>query len=886
MAVSSEHEVLSRLTRALVSRYAIKQEIGRGGAAIVFLARDLKHDRNVAVKIVQPEFSALLGTERFLHEIRVAATLQHPHILPLYDSGEAEGILYYVMPYVEGESLRQRLEREHQLPVEDAISLTRKVASALDYAHRHGVIHRDIKPGNILLHEGEPIVADFGIALAITNAGGERLTESGISVGTPQYMSPEQATNDRTLGPQSDIYSLAAVAYEMLVGEPPMTGTSSQAVIARLLVDSPRRIVTVRKAVPVQVEAAILKALEKTPADRFRTAAEFGEALSRPTGSILMRRPSPRVNRMAAIIGSAIVVAVAILVVDKRRSQPATPPLSAHQVTYSGRAFSPAISPDGQFLAYAVAEGDSQRVMVQDLASGGTPKEVASLIYATTMEWSPDGTQLLFGSFDAGHSHGLVFTVPRAGGEKRIVGLASAMAENVWAYWVPDTLGINSLVSIYSGETKRVLIVDLRNDDTVAIPLRWNYDGLDAGAWSPRGNLFAVSAFSTKSFGWAIGIVRRDGHSQTAVEDSLPLGSPRWSPAGDAVYYTRDNAIWRVPLSATTGKPSGIPEKIIGGLEILVGPDAAPTFALARDGRRMAYASGRPYSNIWMIGAGRASRAIPLTTGTALRWSPVVSPDGRWIAFAQEAAGVAEIFRMPIDGGPPTRITFGARVRHPASIAWSPDGKSIAFGSVRDGRSQVWLATTESGQIKVLDKTNLSSATGHLAWAPGSRIAYLNSDHSHVQLVEAVSGDVRTIVPSTPWSILQSPQYSPDGNKIAVAWNRGAGDFGVWIFDLTGSSPEKKIADGWLWPSGWSADGRYVYASRDLSPTVYRVDTRRTTAPEPIVKLEAAWVGQSAPVREMHCTPAGRLKPSAFICTAFAFVSDIWVIDNFEPAKH
>jgi serine/threonine-protein kinase len=794
------------------------------------------------------------------------------------------------MPYVDGESLRDRLEREHQLPIDDAVSLTRKVASALDHAHRHGVIHRDIKPGNILLYEGEPLVADFGIALAIRNAGGERLTESGISVGTPQYMSPEQATNERTLGPQSDIYSLAAVAYEMLVGEAPVTGASSQAVIARLLVDSPRRIRTVRKSVPAPVEAAILKALEKTPADRFRTAAQFAEALSAPTTDLLVRLRGPRAVRISVIIGVVVVMIIAILAVAKQRSRLSSAIPLARQVTYSGKAFSPAISPDGQFLAYAVAGGDSLHVMVQDLASGGAPTAVASITDATTIEWSPNGTQLLFGSFDASRSRGLVFTVPRTGGERRILGLANAIGANVWAYWIPDTVASSSHVSLHSDPDKRLLIVDLGTDDTVAIALRWNFDGLSAGSWSPRGNLFAVSAYTLKASQWAIAIVGRDGRTQIVVEDSIELGSPRWSAAGDAVYYARGHtSIWRVPVSATTGRRGGIPEEVVRQLEILNRrfTDVAD-FALTRDGRQMAYASGRRYSNIWMLRTGEASRPVALTSGTALRWSPVVSPDGRWIAFAQETAGQAELFRMPIEGGAPSQITFGARVRPESSIAWSPDGKSIAFGSLRQGRSKVWVATVENGQTRVLHRTSLSTATGHLAWQPGSRIAYLNSDHTHVQLVDPASGDVRTIVPPSRWSILQSPQYSPDGNKVAVAWNRGAGNFGVWIFDLIGSSPAKKIADGWLWPTGWSEDGRYVYASLYSSPTVYRLDIRGQRAPEAIVKPETAWrgFGPIAPVREMRCAPAGHLRPNAFICTAFDFVSDIWVIDNFLSGRN
>jgi len=272
-------DAISRLKTALADRYAIERELGRGGMAVVYLANDVKHGRHVAVKVLLPELAATLGGDRFLQEIRVTAKLTHPHILALYDSGEADGLLYYVMPYVEGESLRDRLKREKQLPVEDALRITEQVASALDFAHRHDVIHRDIKPENILLHEGVAMVADFGIALAVKAAGGERLTETGLSIGTPEYMSPEQVAGERTIDARSDLYSLACVLYEMLAGQPPFTGATGQAVLARHVTDAVPPITTVRSSVPPGAVSAIDRALAKAPADRFDTAKDFAEAL-------------------------------------------------------------------------------------------------------------------------------------------------------------------------------------------------------------------------------------------------------------------------------------------------------------------------------------------------------------------------------------------------------------------------------------------------------------------------------------------------------------------------------------------------------------------------------------------------------------------------------
>ena len=271
---------VTRLNAALEGRYAIERELGEGGMATVYLADDLKHERKVALKVLKPELAAVVGAERFLAEIKTTANLQHPHILPLFDSGEADSFLFYVMPHVQGESLRERIDREKQLGVDDALAITQKVAGALDYAHGNGVVHRDIKPGNILLSaQGEPLVADFGIALAVAQAGGGRITETGLSLGTPHYMSPEQATGDRDVDPRSDVYALGCVLYEMLAGQPPFSATTAQAVLVKILTADAPSITSERRTVPPNVGHALARALEKLPADRFTSAAEFATAL-------------------------------------------------------------------------------------------------------------------------------------------------------------------------------------------------------------------------------------------------------------------------------------------------------------------------------------------------------------------------------------------------------------------------------------------------------------------------------------------------------------------------------------------------------------------------------------------------------------------------------
>jgi formylglycine-generating enzyme required for sulfatase activity len=321
--VSQAHNAL---IAALAGRYSLERELGHGGMATVYLAHDLRHDRPVAIKVLNPELAAILGPERFLREIHMAAQLNHPHILPLHDSGEAGGFLFYVMPYVEGETLRDRLIREPQLPIEDAVGITREVADALTYAHGRGIVHRDIKPENIMLHAGHAVVADFGIARAVTEAGEDRLTQTGVAIGTPSYMSPEQAAGESRLDGRSDIYALGCVTYEMLTGEPPFHGPTAQAIIARHTLDPVPPVRTTRATVPHAVEIAVNKALAKSPADRFQTASKFAAALrdsnihtTVPVPVIPPRRPVPRWIVAAGVL---LMIAGVLLALNRRTAAP------------------------------------------------------------------------------------------------------------------------------------------------------------------------------------------------------------------------------------------------------------------------------------------------------------------------------------------------------------------------------------------------------------------------------------------------------------------------------------------------------------------------------------------------------------------------------------
>jgi serine/threonine-protein kinase len=432
-------EIITRLSTVLADRYAIERELGAGGMATVYLAEDLKHKRKVAVKVLRPELAAVLGAERFVQEITTTASLQHPHILPLFDSGEADGFLYYVMPFIEGESLRDKLNREKQLGIDEAVKIATEVADALDYAHRHDVIHRDIKPENILLHDGRPMVADFGIALAVSAAAGGRMTETGLSLGTPHYMSPEQATAEKHLTNRSDIYSLGAMLYEMLTGDPPHTGSSAQQIIMKIVTDDARPVTELRKSVPPNVAAAVGEALEKLPADRFTNAGEFAGALTDPAFT-----PSPARavsladgplsgpwNRVS--IGATAVATVLALVAiwGWLRPLPESGPtvydvaLTASGSMRVGHLANFSVSPDGDYVVYESAGGNGP-LWIRNLLNDGT-RPIPGTEGGALPRVSPDGRHVAFVT-----GNGVLQTMSLEGGSLRTLAEATTMAGLRW----------------------------------------------------------------------------------------------------------------------------------------------------------------------------------------------------------------------------------------------------------------------------------------------------------------------------------------------------------------------------------------------------------------------------------------------------------------------
>jgi len=457
-----------QLSAALAGRYEIERELGHGGMATVYLARDLRHGRQVAVKVLLPDIAATLGADRFLREVRIAAGLTHPHILGVHDSGEAGGLLYYVMPYIKGESLGDWIARHGALPVQDAIRFIREVTDALAYAHRHNVVHRDIKPANILLSDRHALVSDFGVAKALSEVTGPKVTTAGVALGTPAYMAPEQATADQHLDHRADIYSVGVVAYEMLVGEPPFRGATSQRVLAAHLTETPRPLNEHRASLPPVLEQFVMKCLEKHPSDRWQSADEMLpvlEALSTPTGGITPAQlaPSKRVAlrrpfsmRVWVIVGVFVLAAVAGVLVwspfsDARNTLEVA---NTRQVTRGNELeIEPAISPDGREVAYVTWSGSGPiQINVRDL-QGGRPIVLQDGVQSIRPRpvWSEDGRTVIF------HDSAGAVTVPRFGGPPRTI--AAGRVEDVQGDRIVITRGDSLFTRAFDRDAERLVVV-------------------------------------------------------------------------------------------------------------------------------------------------------------------------------------------------------------------------------------------------------------------------------------------------------------------------------------------------------------------------------------------------------------------------------------------
>jgi serine/threonine-protein kinase len=821
---------LDRLTATLTGRYEIEQELGQGGMATVYLAQDVRHDRKVALKVLRPELAAVIGAERFLAEIKTTANLQHPNILALYDSGEADSFLFYVMPYIEGESLRDRIDREKQLPVNEAVALAAEIAGALDYAHRQDVIHRDIKPENILLHDGRAMVADFGIALAVSTAGSSRMTETGMSLGTPHYMSPEQAMGERELDARSDVYALGCVLYEMLTGEPPFTGTTAQAIVARVVTESPRPLIPQRHTIPPHVEASVLKAIEKLPADRFASGAAFAHALTSaaaaPLPAAALSGPAPSTIRSPLTLGLAalsVVLAGLLIWSLTTSSSPAAEVIrvSVKAESASGNTFlrtsmgpSMTLAPDGRSMVRtgptaSTGTGGSQLWLrrwnsLQEEPLRGTVGGVSPV-------YSPDGRSVAY--IDALNR---ITVLSLASGTQEMVlesGLQDVSIRGGGIAWGPDGMlygaGLHGLIRIPldGGRPEQLTVVDSANGEMTH---GW-VDVLPSG----RGALISIIPRE---------IADLDQHVVAAVDFENGTVSQifqgvfaRYVHPGYVVLVQGDGAMYAAPFNgetmALTGDPVLLPDSI------QVGSLGAAQLAVSPSGM-MVYASSRNLNDVvvWVTRDG-TEEPMPWDWSGELI-NPALSPDGRRITMSERSEEGYQAWARDLAGGQPIRLSFNGYDN--TRMAWTPDGSHIAFISSQLGPTAAFIVRSDGSEGEVLLPTGDPRPVFGLAWSPDGRWLVFRTDNQAEGLGDILAirpgiDSVARVLVATPAEEL-SPSVSPDGRWLAYV-SSVSGSHEVYVRPFLADGPAQRVSlQGGTEPL-WSRDGRelfYLSASDSL----------------------------------------------------------------------
>ncbi len=818
--------------------------------SLVYLARDLRHDRAVALKVLRPELSAVIGAERFLKEIRVTANLQHAHILPLFDSGAAGDLLYYVMPYVEGESLRNRLSRERQLSIGEAVRLTSQILSALEYAHRRGVLHRDIKPENILLQEGQALVTDFGIALALSHAGGTRLTETGMTVGTPQYMSPEQAAGDRDLDARSDLYSLAAVLYEMLAGEPPFTGPTFQAILTKLVTENPRPLRQVRDTIPLALESTVQQALAKLPADRPTGAAEFAEALARvpliptPSQPVLVavaggpRRRWIAVAKSVAVLGSLALAAfagsrLARSASARERIRFVVPTLNQQVDPDYSWAPTLAIGPDGRDVVFRNGALLYRRPLGEFAATPLPGTEGASM-----PAFSPDGKWVAF------HQDGHLRKTALAGGS--VVEIASAdMGPGMT--WGDDgriyfsSLGRNGgiwRVSVAGGAPEPVTeVADSAAEQMHAWPqllpggkdLLFTVLGPSGGALDSR---IVVETIGS-------------GGRRTLIEQGT-FG--RYLRSGQLLYVSNEGTTFVVGYNRRARVVEGTPRQVLTDVYVASWGGAA-LLATAENGT-LAFEPGSPVAPQVVRAVDRSGHDLGVIVPAGYLDGIRLSPDGRRIAANVRAPSKNDIWIFGPEGEP-ERMTFDeAEDEYPV---WSPDGSAIAYTSSlasQARRLQIKAVTAGTRPRRLLTwprHLHLSAWSRDAKWLLGYDVS---PGHGKDVWAIAADGSDSISVAAGPASESQ-PDFSPDGRWVAYESDE-SGRMEILVISFPDLAVKRQISiNGGRAPRWDPQGGSLYYLERDR---LMAVPMSSSTG----LRLGAGQVLFQTPARMFDVSPDGR----------------------------
>ncbi len=817
-------EVTSRLSTALANRYRIERHLGAGGMATVYLAEDLKHKRKVALKVLKPDLAAVLGAERFVQEITTTAGLQHPHILPLFDSGEADGFLYYVMPYIAGETLRDKLDRETQLGIDEAVRIATELADALDYAHRHNVIHRDIKPENILLHDGRPMVADFGIALAVSAAAGGRMTETGLSLGTPHYMSPEQATAEKDLTNRSDIYSLGVVLYEMLTGDPPHTGSSAQQIIMKIVTDEARPVTELRKSVPAGVAFAIAKSVAKLPADRFASAADFATALTdggtmaaaaRSASAVPISRVVPPTSRLVwRVVPWAIAIAAVAWAMGSAGSSDAGRVASFVRLPrvplYTDPSGILAVSPDGSHLAYVAIGQQGQQLFVHAMDEL-EPRALPGTGGAEEPTFSPDGQWIAF------LTNLELQKVPITGGAP--VFIAEVLGNQRGAHWgdddfvvmAPNVNGGLLRVSADGGMPDTLIWPDREAGETA---FRWPevLPGGRAVLYTDGGSLdeMRVMVYDLES---------GDRHQ-------LASGMrPRYARSGHLLYVTPGGVINAVPFDPDRLEVTGAARSVAEG--VLVEAGGGAEYDISDDGVLVYFQGGSDASELVTIDQNGSERML---LGEARNYVGVsYSPTGTMVAVAVAADAATDIWVYDLALGTLARRTFGRENTYPS---WSPDGRDIVFSSDRSGVGRgLWLVPADgSGQPRPLYGVESPSNVYEGEWSPdGSWFVFRETGAATGRDIFAFQiGEDTTIVPVVSSAANErSLALSPDGAWLAYTSNK-TGQDEIYVQEFPGPGGIWLVSsDGGAEPL-WAPDGRELYYRTSAEFIVARVETTPT----------------------------------------------------------
>jgi serine/threonine-protein kinase len=816
-------DVTGRVNSALEGRYRIERELGAGGMATVYLAHDLKHHRKVALKILKPELAAVIGGDRFLQEIRVTANLQHPHILPLYDSGAADAFLYYVMPYVEGETLRDRLDREKQLPVEEAVRIAVAVGNALDFAHRQEIIHRDIKPANILLQDGEPVVADFGIALAVNAASGARMTETGLSIGTPHYMSPEQASGDRELDGRSDVYALAAMLYEMLTGDPPFHGSTAQAVLARILTEKPTNVTQVRDATPYHVAVAVDRALAKLPADRFASASQFVEALKRGDATprteipaFTSRRAASPSRRTPLVVAAASVLALALGLTVGRGSAPEADP----QVVRATLSFADdpdiigvgdgldfgltaRVTPDGHTVVFAGRTRTGWQLYRRDLASSEAVPIVGTE-NAAEPSLSPDGSQVLFFRNSRAHAVPIVGGVPRtlAGPEYGVV-----LASDGYLYGTSQTEGDALVRAPFEGGDTEILaepdsgfiyyLPQLLEDERTLLVSHATAEG-----WS-----FRVRGTAPER-----SMIRLVDVGTRQVRDLTPGMLAFFAPP-DLLVYTGPSGPTYARFDPRAGELVGaaqpfLPE--VAGLDVSLSETGHLVFVKGSAGGEEVVFVQEDGGEAGSVGA------------TGQIGSAVVSPDGSRVLVSQGQPVDLWIYQR--SGEAPIRLTFGdGDYDQPA---WSGDGTFVWMTSGSGVASDLYRIRADgTGSPELV--TDSESGLFAPSTVPGGHwvVFYELHDETQRNILALREDDPEQVVEvvSTPANE-RAPALSPDERFLAYI-SDGTGVDEVYVTRFPSGEGRWQVSSGGGWEPVWSEDGRRVFFRSGTGYMAADVDT-------------------------------------------------------------